>query len=354
VTAALGSPAGDHRVLEPPGATPAAARRLDALGELRDGEVRVDLDALVLGDADLAAWRARLGTDPAVLSGALLETVAERGGLDGEPGRGTYLGTVAAVGAAHPWPASVGERVALPSPAVALPAFAVPGPWDGRSPVVPLRGHAVAPAGVPTVVVPDGASATAARWLALLADVPAALDALLSRLPRPSCGAVVVVLGGDTPAGAVASRDLVVRGVDVASVVETLEGARLAAGLGVGHVVVADLGDPVGTQRVIEEAVPATVPAAVVASAPAGPLAVRTAPRVLLLDGGSGAAVARHAAEEARAVEVLVRREPGAGRGERTRDLVASSRVLAEVLRWRTGHQVPRAGRHELPPWERT
>jgi L-erythro-3,5-diaminohexanoate dehydrogenase len=351
VSASFGSPAGDHRVLEPPGATPASARRLDALGELWDGEVRVDLEALVMDDADLAAWRARLGSDAAVLSAALLETIAERGALDGEPGRGTYLGTVAAVGTEHPWPASVGERVALPSPAVALPAFAVPGPWDGRCPVVPLRGHAVAPAGIPTVVVPDGASATAARWLALLADVPAALDALLSRLSRR---AAIVVLGGDTPAGAVACRDLVIRGVDVATVVETLDGARRSEGLGVRRVVVADLGDPVGSRQVMTEAAAGTFAAVVVASARAGALAVRTAPHLLLVDPGAGATVARHAAEDARAVEVLVRREPGAERGERTRDLVASCRVLAEVLRWRTGHQVPRAGRREPPPWEGT
>jgi L-erythro-3,5-diaminohexanoate dehydrogenase len=387
---ALGSPAGDHRVLEPPGATPATARRLDALGDLWDGELRIDLEALVLDADDLAAWRARTGGGPTALQAAMVEVVAERGGLDGELGRGTYLGRVAAVGRDHPWPAAVGDAVALPLPALVVPAFALPGPWDGSSPVVPLRGHAIAPAGVPTVLLPDGVSATAARSLARFADVPAALDAL----PAEAVADGVVVLGGASVPGAIALAHLVARGVRTAAVVESLEGARLADALGVGTVVVADLTDAPGSAQVIGEQLDAEVVggtsgspaaevpgssgadavegrgssgtpawaqgssrfgAAVVAEAAAGALAVRLAPRVLVVgDVGAVTSVAGAATYAAGAVEVLVHREPGAGRGSRVHDLVASVPVLAEVLRWRTGHPVPRTRGHELPPWERT
>jgi hypothetical protein len=374
VNPALGSPSGDHRVLEPPGAPPATARRLDALGDLWDGELRVDLEALVLDDGDLAAWRARTGDDPTTLAAAMVEVIAERGGLDGELGRGTYLGEVAAVGRDHPWPAAVGEPVALPLPAVAVPAFAVPGAWDGSSPVVPLRGHAIAPAGVPTVLLPDGVSATAARSLARFAEVPAALDAL----PERAVVDGVVVLGAASVPGAIALAHLAARRIRVTAVVETLEGARQAEALGAETVVVADLRDASGSAQVVGEQLDAgsgrsptsdasahgtagaphpgahgrRFGAAVLAEAAAGALAVRLAPRVLVLGDEAAVSVASEASRAARSVDVLVHREPGAGRGSVVRDLVASVPVLAEVLRWRTGHPIPRG--HELPPWERT
>jgi hypothetical protein len=372
---AFGSPSGDHRVLEPSGATPATASRLDALGDLWDGEVRIDLEALVLDAGDLAAWRARAGGDPTTLAAAIVEVVAERGGLDGELGRGTYLGRVAAVGRDHPWPAAVGEPVALPLPALVVPAFAVPGPWDGTSPVVPLRGHAIAPAGVPTVLLPDGVSATAARALARFADVPSALDAL----PSGEVADGVVVLCAASVAGAIALAHLAARRVRTTAVVESLEGARLAEALGAGTVVVADLQDAPGSAQVIGEQLDAEAvgssgsrasvhassasraPAqrlarfgvAVLAESAAGALAVRVAPRVLVLaDEAAVTSVAAEASRAACTIDVAAHREPGAGRGSGVRDLVASSPVLAEVLRWRTGHPIPRG--HELPPWERT
>jgi L-erythro-3,5-diaminohexanoate dehydrogenase len=378
VNPADGSPSGDHRVLEPPGVTTAAARRVDALGELWDGEVRLELEALVLEPDDLARWQARLGADGTVLAAALVETIAERGALDGEAGQGTYVGRVAAVGRSHPWPATPGERVALPLPAHAVPAFAIPGPWDGRTPVVPVRGHAIAPAGVPTVLVPEDASATAARWLARLADVPAAVDVFgdhpaagrtLGELPAPdhtpggdaAAGEVaatartgaLVVLGGDTEPGAIALAHLAATGAAVVAVVETLQGARIADRLGARHVVIADLADVPGSADVITEE---TGPSggAVLAAPHAAALAVRLAHRVLVVhDLPGGGSVAEQATAAARAVDVLVHREPGAGRGSRLRDLVASSSALAEVLRWHTGHPVPRLAGRELPPWER-
>jgi L-erythro-3,5-diaminohexanoate dehydrogenase len=373
VSVSFGSASGDHRVLEPAGATPVEARRLDALGELWDGEVRIDLEALVLDADDLRAWRARLGGDPTVLAAAIVETVAERGGLDGEPGRGTYVGAVAAVGRAHPWPAGVGERVALPVPAVAVPAFAVPGPWDGRTPVVPLRGHAIAPAGVPTVLVPAGASATAARVLARHADVPAAADALVDTWPRssttgPASGAprtdpsrMAAVLGAASPPGAIVLAHLASRGVPTVAVVGSLEAARVAEALGADAVVVADLADAAGSAAVVAETLgsPAAedvlVGAAIVADATAVALAVRVARRVLVVDGGAGASrVAAAASDAARPVDVLVHRDPGVGRGSRVVDLVASVPALAAALRWHTGAPFPPATGHELPPWERT
>jgi L-erythro-3,5-diaminohexanoate dehydrogenase len=364
----MGSPAGDHRVLEPPGARPATARRLDALGELWDGEVRVALEALVLDDADLASWRDRLGPDPTTLAAALVESVAERGALDDEPGKGTLLGRIAAVGRAHPWPAQVGERVVIPLPARVVPAFAVPGRWEATSPVIPLDGHAVAPAGSPTVLVGD-ASATAARFLARHADVPAALDAWLEDLGARHddggagpddggagpAGAVPVVLGADTVPGAIGLAHLAALGVPTWAVVEGLDGARRAEALGAAAVLIADLGDPVATAQLVATDGPGTIDLAVLADPSAAALSARLASRVLVVTEHAAAGVAAtEAVAAARGVEVIVHRRPGAGRGIRVHDLVASSVVLADVLRWRTGHPAPPVSGREPPPWERT
>jgi L-erythro-3,5-diaminohexanoate dehydrogenase len=350
VTPVAGAPGGEHRVLEPPGATPVAARRLDALADLWDGEVRLDLTALVLDPADLAAWRQRLGSSPEGLAAALVEGVAERGALADEPGRGTLLGTVAAVGRAHPWPATVGELVALALPAAAIPAFALPRRWDGTSPVVPLRGHAIAPAGVPTVLV-EGASAEAARTVARAADVPAAVDVALA----PGREATrTVLLGADTVPGAIALAHLAATGRPVCAVVETLHGADVAAALGAATVVVADLSAPVETATVVADADPGRFDLALVAAAAGAALSVRLAPRVAAVGDVPLDPILRAAADDGRTVDVGAHRQPGAGRGARVRDLVASSPVLAEVLRWRSGHPVPSATGQEPPPWERT
>jgi L-erythro-3,5-diaminohexanoate dehydrogenase len=353
VTPVTGAPGGEHRVLEPAGATPASARRLDALADLWDGEVRLDLTALVLDPADLAAWRQRLGASAEGLAAALVEGVAERGAFADEPGRGTLLGHVAAVGRAHPWPATVGELVALAQPAVAIPAFAVPGRWDGASPVVPLRGHAIAPAGVPTVLA-EGGSAEAARTVARNAEVPAAVDALVDAAGAPAGGPHLVLLGADRVAGAIALAHLAALGRSVCAVVETLQGADLAATLGATSVVVADLASPVETATVIAQADPGPFDLALVAAPAAAALSVRLAPRVAAVGDVPLDPILLAADEGGRAVDVSAHREPGAGRGARVRDLVASSPALAELLRWRSGRPTPTSTGHEPPPWERT
>jgi L-erythro-3,5-diaminohexanoate dehydrogenase len=350
VTPAMGEPGGEHRVLEPAGATPATARRLDALAELWDGEVRLDLVALVLDPADLAAWRQRLGSSAEGLAAALVEGVAERGALADEPGRGTLLGRIAAIGRAHPWPAEVGELVALAQPAAAIPAFALPGRWDGTSPVVPVRGHAIAPAGVPTVLVGDG-SAEAARTVARTADVPAAVDAALAACEG---GTRLVLLGAERVPGAIALAYLAMLGRPVCAVVETLQGVALARSLGATSVVVADLAAPVETAAVIAGASAAASDLVLVAASRAAALSVRLAPRVAVVGDVPIDPVLRAADQDGRAVDVSAHREPGAGRGARVRDLVASSPALAELLRWRSGRPTPTSTGHEPPPWERT
>lgn len=344
----FGSPTGDHRVLEPAGATPLDATRLDAQPELWDGELRLDLEALVLPARDLRAWQERLAADPEVLRAAFAEAVAERGGVGEDAAAGTLVGTVAAVGTAHPHPVDVGERVAVAVPAGAVPLLAAPtADWDGGR-TVTLHGHAVVPAAAATVPAADAPAALAAL-LVDVADVPAGL----------ASGARTVVLGPDRGGGAVALAAAVAQHRHVTAVVRSLAMARLARAAGADAVAVADVADPVGAVAHLAEVVgDGSAPRfdlAVVADPAAAALAVRLAPSVQVLTERADVpatvgAVLRHAAALGAGPAVHAGRARVVDRGAALRDLAARSSVLLVTLRWQAGvGALPNVGPHDGP-----
>lgn len=336
----VGRRGGEHRVLEPEGAAPLDARRLDALAELWDGELRLDLDAVVLEPDDHRRWVDRVGAEPGGLAGAFVETIAERGGL-GEAGRGAVLlGRVATVGPAHPHPAAVGERVVVAYPATAVPLFAVPAPtWAGGR-VVPLRGHAVLPAAAATLPAGD-AEPELAAVLAATADLPSGL----------ASGRRPVVLGVDRPAGAVAVAVLAAQLRPVTAVVGSLATARLARALGATATVVAALDGPLEEVDRIIDASGGRPDLAVVVDPAGASLAARLAPVVQVLTDGVahpevGGAVVEHARAAGRRVAVQVGRGSPTDRGTALRALLDEGEVLLATLRWQAGVGPPPT----LPP----
>lgn len=334
-TPTFGTPAGDHRVVEPPGATCLDATRLDPHPELWDGELRLELEALVLPTAEHRRWTERLTTDPAVLAAAFAEGVAERGGVGPEGRSGTLVGRIAAVGSAHPHPVDVGERVAVPLPAGALPLLAAPTEgWDG-SRVVELRGHAIVPAVAATVPAGDAPPAMAAL-VADVADVPAGL----------APGARTVILGPDRGAGAVALAAAVAQHRHVTVVVRSLGTARLARAAGADVVAVGDVADPLGTLTHLTELLgdgPRTRFDLAVVGDPAGAaLAARLAPVVQVLTHRADvpaavAEVSTHAAAAGRGPAIHAGRGTTVDRGAALRSLMTSSSVLLMTLRWQAG-----------------
>lgn len=112
------------RVLDPDGALPAAATRLDPVGPTRPDEQVLALDALVLGPTGADLARAGDGA-------ALTRAMEDRGGLP-EPGwDGALVGRVE------------GHRVVLLGGLAGIPVWARPR-WHATQPaVVHLEGHAV-------------------------------------------------------------------------------------------------------------------------------------------------------------------------------------------------------------------
>jgi L-erythro-3,5-diaminohexanoate dehydrogenase len=328
----LGRSGGEHRVLEPAGAVPLAADRLDALAELWDGELRLSLESVVLSAVSHRGWVERLGASPMRLAAAFAETVAERGGLAVEwAADAVLLGHVEAVGSAHPHPVTVGERVGVTVPAAAVPLFAVPDPtWDGGR-VVPVRGHAVVAAGAPTIPIGDAPAALGAT-ITTLADLPTSL----------APGRHLVVVGVDRPAGAVAVAVASAQLRHVTGLVGSLAHARLARALGADGTAVVALGDAVASADHVAARLTTRPDLAVLADPAGAALAARLAPAVQVLTDPvaaptAAADVVRHARAAGRAVAVHAGRGVAADRGGALRQLLGRSSVLTATLRWQAG-----------------
>jgi len=114
------SPLGMHRVIEPAGALPQAAWRLDPSPELWPDETRVRVDRLNLDAAsfrqltEAAAAGAERGGLAEALRGAVLGIVAERGKMQNPvTGSGGMLtGVVEEVGPHSPLGLAPGDRIA--------------------------------------------------------------------------------------------------------------------------------------------------------------------------------------------------------------------------------------------------
>jgi len=110
----LGEELGAERVLEPRGALPQPARRLDAAGPVRDHEVELAVERLCLDATSFADLRGRASGDPTGIAREVEAIVAERGKMHNPrtDSGGILLGAVSAVGGAVGSPPEIGDRVA--------------------------------------------------------------------------------------------------------------------------------------------------------------------------------------------------------------------------------------------------
>ena len=249
---------GLHRVVEPAGVLPQAARRLDATAGLRaDDEVRIRVERLNLDAASYRQLVGEHGTDG--IRAAVLGIVAERGKMQNPVtgSGGMLVGVVEEVGPASPLGLAVGDRVATLVSLTLTPLAITDGlaRWDGRSEQVPCTGHAILFGRSIAAVLPDDLPASLA--LAVL-DVCGA-PALTARVVGP--GDSVVVVGGGGKSGslalAAARRAGATRLVGVVPA-EAEAAALKSAGLAT-EVVLADARDPVALAAAVGEPADVTV-----------------------------------------------------------------------------------------------
>ena len=104
---------GADRVLDPPGALPQPAERLDPSGPVRPFEFEVGVERLMVDSTSFRQIGERAGGDPARMVERIAEIVAARGKLhnpDTESG-GVLFGAVTAIGERCESPPALGERI---------------------------------------------------------------------------------------------------------------------------------------------------------------------------------------------------------------------------------------------------
>lgn len=257
------SPVGLHRVLEPAGALPQAALRLDDRPQLWPDEVRIEVERLNLDAASFRQLRDEHDGDGDAVRAAVLAIVAARGKMQNPVtgSGGMLVGRVAEVGPDSPLGLAVGERVATLVSLTLTPLRISDGlaRWDGRSEQVPAAGHAVLFARSIAATLPDDLPEPLAMAVMDVCGAPALTRRVVAERVAAGRAPSVAVIGGGGKSGslslAAARRSGAGRTVGV---VPTTAEARLLERAGLAdEVVVADARDPIALAAAV--GVPADV-----------------------------------------------------------------------------------------------
>ncbi len=250
------SPVGLHRVVEPAGVLPQAARRLDASPEVGLDEVRIRVERLNLDAASFRQLSEKHGGDGAAVRADVLEIISSRGKMHNPVtgSGGMLIGTVEEVGSASPLGLKPGDRVATLVSLTLTPLAVTDGlaGWDGRSEQVPCSGHAMLFARSIAAVLPDDLDPQLSLAVMDVCGAPAltarTVAGYVSAVRDGGSGPVTVaVIGGAGKSGslALAAARRAGAGRTVGVVPVAVERDRLlAAGLA-DEVVLADARNPV-------------------------------------------------------------------------------------------------------------
>jgi L-erythro-3,5-diaminohexanoate dehydrogenase len=249
------SPVGLHRVLEPPGVLPQAARRLDPDPRIREDEVRVRLERINLDAASFRQLRTAHEGDPDAVRAEVLRIVRTRGKMHNPVtgSGGMLIGVVDEVGPRSPLGLTPGMRIAT-LVSLTLTPLRIDDDlrrWDGRSEQVPAEGHAILfarsiAAELPEDLVPE---------LSLAVMDVCGAPALTHRVVAARTNPVVAVIGAAGKSGslalAAARRAGAARTIGVVPIEAEAERLR-AAGLA-DDVVLADARDPIALAAAVGE-----------------------------------------------------------------------------------------------------
>jgi L-erythro-3,5-diaminohexanoate dehydrogenase len=243
---------GIHRSMEPPGALPHLASRLDAVTGPNEHELTLDVERLNVDATSYRVLRERTGADPDAMAELIRSIVAGHGKLQNPwtGSGGVLVGGVAVVGARSSAAGlAPGTKVVPLVSLIALPLrLDHVGPVDPASAQVPVRGRAVVTGRMPWAAVPDDLPLDVA--LTAFDVYPAAWHVR----DRAKPGDHVLVLGAGHAgvlAAVAAGATVGVRGR--VSVVDTSEAAlhRLAAVAPTARAVTADATDPLAVVRAL-------------------------------------------------------------------------------------------------------
>jgi L-erythro-3,5-diaminohexanoate dehydrogenase len=249
-------PVGTHRVLEPRGALPQAAFRLDTRPELWPDEVRVRVERLNLDAASYRQLAEKHAGDPGAIRAEVLAIVAARGKMQNPVtgSGGMLIGVVEEVGPQSPLGLVVGDRVATLvsltlTPLVITDALAH---WDGGSEQVPASGHAILFGRSIAAVLPTDLEAEVALSVMDVCGAPA----LTRRVVAQYDGPTVTVIGAAGKSGSLSLAAARAAGATalIGVVPDDREAALLTDSGLADEVVVADARDPQGLRAAVAAA----------------------------------------------------------------------------------------------------
>ena len=245
------SPVGLHRVLEPAGALPQAAQRLDARPELWSDEVRVRVERLNLDAASFRQLVTKHGGDGAAVRNEVCAIVAERGKMQNPVtgSGGMLVGVVEEVGESSPLGLQAGQRVASLVSLSLTPLAITDGlaRWDGQSEQVPVEGHAILFGRSIAAVLPDDLPGPLAMAVLDVCGAPALTARIVAQYAAAGTAPTVAVIGGAGKSGSlslVAARRTGARRTVGIVPVEHERAALTRAGI-CDAVALADARDPV-------------------------------------------------------------------------------------------------------------
>ncbi len=246
---------GAKRVLEPRGALPQAALRLDAQLPMQPYEVEVEVEMLALDSTSFRQLAESSEHDPARIAEAILAIVADRGKMHNPvTGSGGVLtGVVRDVGSDFPDAPAIGMRIVPLATLTRTPLrLASVGTVDPTSPHVPVCGTSYFASSVPWSEHPDDIDHEAA-----LAALDVCNSATQTRaLIGPNTKTVLVLGGGHGGLlSLAAARDTLPDGAMLALIDADERICDRARGLGLCDIALrADLRDPIAALQTLESA----------------------------------------------------------------------------------------------------
>lgn len=241
------SPIGLHRVVEPAGVLPQAARRLDPDPAIGPDEVRIKVERLNLDAASYRQLHGKHGGDGDAMRAEVLEIIRSRGKMQNpETGSGGMLiGVVDAVGPASPLGLRVGDRVATLVSLTLTPLAITDGleRWDGESEQVPAEGHAILFGRSVAAVLAEDLPEPLAMAVLDVCGAPALTARVVAKYPSPAV-AVIGAAGKSGSLSLAAARRAGAKSTIGVVPAEAEAAALRAAGLADG-VAVVDARDPV-------------------------------------------------------------------------------------------------------------
>ena len=235
------------RVIDPPGALPQQAERLDPSPPARAGEALIEVERLNLDAASFHQIREEQGSDPDGIRRRVAEIVEARGKMHNPVtgSGGMLIGTVRE--APGRTDLRAGDRIAtLVSLTLTPLAIEDISGWDGSTEQVPVTGHAILFPTSAYAQLPDDLPDRLSLAVLDVAGSPAQVARLAAGRER------TVVIGAAGKSGVLAMAAARGRSEDVAGVVPTEVEAAALRRVGFDRVVVADAREAEATRQAVE------------------------------------------------------------------------------------------------------